>query len=42
MNMSKKEEIIFDANRDNAGKGIPSADILRLLEKISKEETDKK
>jgi len=31
---SLQEEVIFDADRDNAGKGIPIDDMIKALKKI--------
>lgn len=33
-----KEEIIFDADRDNDGKGISSDEMIRLIKKINNEQ----
>jgi len=32
------EEIIFDADRDNHGKGIPAREMIRLIKKINHEQ----
>ena len=31
------EEIIFDADRDNNGKGIPASEIIKMIEDINEQ-----
>jgi bifunctional DNA-binding transcriptional regulator/antitoxin component of YhaV-PrlF toxin-antitoxin module len=33
-----EEEIVFDADRDNHGKGIPAREMIRLIQKINHEQ----
>lgn len=35
-------DTIFDADRDNQGKGIPGGEVLRILRKIKKDERTRK
>ncbi len=35
MEKQEREEILFDADRDNHGRGIPAGEMIRLIKKIN-------